>query len=559
MAAIEAIYIFDEHNNPVLDHVYNGRPPAPSTLLPLYLQHPSPRPSLIYLSSTNPPTLLFSIIQDNLLFLAPNSTDVEPLLVLEFLHRVADALEEFLGSPLLASKIAANYDIVAQILAEMADAGVICQGEANILRDSVETGPGVLKNLLGGLPGTTPALGAGSGSNTAFGSGMQRQPPPQNQGTAIPWRRSNVRHTSNELYVDVVESLQVTLAPSGRPLSAFAYGSVAFTSKVSGTPDLLLTMSTGGKGGGMGNRGDQLRQVMERAVFHPCVRLSKWKSEGVMSFIPPDGRFALCGYETDLLGPEASLTLTNNQNTSNSLNLPATIEMKTGLGSNGTDFEVRLSLPSTSSPGSRSAAAASLQSNLSTRAGAFRAGASGDSKASALENLAVHIPIPPSVRNVSELRPTRGEAHWNPADGNVEWRVPAKDLTASGAVLRCTVVGPLDENPDDSSSGAVNSMSASTYDYDEDGPAAYQEVPGAKSSKSALNGVSDAENTAKNRELMPTSATLSFSVKGWLPSGLKVESLLLDTKKSRGLGPEVKPYKGVKYLTVSKEGVEVRC
>ena len=42
-------------------------------------------------------------------------------------------------------------------------------------------------------------------------------------------------------------------------------------------------------------------------------------------------------------------------------------------------------------------------------------------------------------------------------------------------------------------------------------------------------------------------------------SGLKVESLLVDTKKSRGLGAEVKPYKGVKYLTVSKEGVEVRC
>ena len=61
------------------------------------------------------------------------------------------------------------------------------------------------------------------------------------------------------------------------------------------------------------------------------------------------------------------------------------------------------------------------------------------------------------------------------------------------------------------------------------------------------------------KELMPTSASLSFSVKGWLPSGLKVESLLVDTKKSRGVGAEVKPYKGVKYLAVSRDGVEVRC
>lgn len=73
---------------------------------------------------------------------------------------MADALEEFLGSPLLASRITASYDVVAQVLAEMADAGIVCQGEANVLRDVVETGPGVLDNLFGkvGLPGSSPAL-----------------------------------------------------------------------------------------------------------------------------------------------------------------------------------------------------------------------------------------------------------------------------------------------------------------------------------------------------------------------------------------------------------------
>ena len=81
------------------------------------------------------------------------------------------------------------------------------------------------------------------------------------------------------------------VAPSGRPLSAFANGSIAFNSKVSGVPDLLLNLSTGGKGAGMGNRGDQLRSIMERVVFHPCVRLNRWKADGAISFIPPDGRF----------------------------------------------------------------------------------------------------------------------------------------------------------------------------------------------------------------------------------------------------------------------------
>jgi AP-3 complex subunit mu len=58
---------------------------------------------------------------------------------------------------------------------------------------------------------------------------------------------------------------------------------------------------------------------------------------------------------------------------------------------------------------------------------------------------------------------------------------------------------------------------------------------------------------------MPSSANVSFSVKGWLASGIKVESLIVDTRNSRGLGEGIKPYKGVKYLTVSRGGLEIRC
>lgn len=436
----------------------------------------------------------------------------------------------------------------------MADAGVVCQGESNALRDVVETGPGVLKNLLGGvgLPGASPALNAVGSSNLQRPSLTQSQ---TSQGSAIPWRRSNVRHTSNELYVDIVETLSVTLAPSGRPLAALANGSIAFTSKVSGVPDLLLSLSTGGKGAGMGNRGDQLRRVMDGVVFHPCVRLNRWKADGVLSFVPPDGRFALCGYETNLLGPEVSF---NTNAFSSSLDLPVKIEISTGLGSSGTEFEVRAHQGSNSMG---SAAAASLQSALSgPRPGPFKATPSGDSKSPALEDLSIYIPVPPSVRNVSDMRPTRGESNWNPAEGKVEWRIPPRDFGPGGAVLRCTVQGPLSDEDAHVPTGVINGMAATTYDYDEHSGAAYQSQEDKPSlAASSPLGRSANRKAKKNQELMPTSVTLSFSVKGWLASGLKVESLLVDTKKSRGLGPEVKPYKGVKYLTVSRQGVELRC
>lgn len=113
-----------------------------------------PRPALIYLPNTNPPTLLFNLTHANLLFLLTSSSEIEPLLALEFLHRVVDVLEEFIGAPLLSSKIENNYDIVAQLLNEMCDAGAVSTTEGNALRDLVEV-EGWIGKLLGGinLPG----------------------------------------------------------------------------------------------------------------------------------------------------------------------------------------------------------------------------------------------------------------------------------------------------------------------------------------------------------------------------------------------------------------------
>lgn len=93
-------------------------------------------------------------MHSNLLFLLPVSTEIEPLFVLEFLHRVIDVLEEFIGTPLLASKIEGAYEVVAQLLGEVCDAGIVCNTESNALRDDVDT-PGLLGKLFSGvgLPG----------------------------------------------------------------------------------------------------------------------------------------------------------------------------------------------------------------------------------------------------------------------------------------------------------------------------------------------------------------------------------------------------------------------
>lgn len=569
---IEALYIFDEHNTPLLEHTYTGRPPPGSTVLPLYLSEPSPRPSLIYLPNTNPPTLLYSIIHDRLLFLAPCSKDTEPLQVLEFLHRVAEVLEDFLGSPLLSSRIESHYDVVAQLLSEMVDGGIIASTEPNALKDIVEA-PNFIKSLLGGvgLPSTTPSSLTPSATPFSLSSrpSLARPGSNPNAGSSVPWRRANVRHTSNELYVDIVETLQVTIAPSGRPLSAIANGTIAMTAKVSGVPELLLQL---GSMGGVSN-------TVSLPVFHPCVRLNRWKERpGELSFVPPDGRFILAGYEVDLLGPAALDIFSTLKNVSSGpkLNIPAQATIITSLGPVGTDFEVRLTLnprfagkkpssPLPSATGSSFSRGGGLGRGIG--GGGFGGTTQGTTAAPSIEEVVVHVPLPASVKNVTDLRVSKGagEAGYAPGDRGIEWRLSSREVnlimagdrgigTGAIATLRGTVVGA---EADVSLEGGAESLTNNPYEYEEDTASSYQ-APSEAPSVRREDG-NDAKRIKQNKILMPSAATVSFSVKGWLPSGIKVEALNVDAKRSQGLGAGVTPYKGVKYICVSRKGVEARC
>jgi AP-3 complex subunit mu len=351
----------------------------------------------------------------------------------------------------------------------------------------------------------------------------------------VPWRRSNVRHTSNELYVDMIETITATVAPSGRPISALAHGSIVVNSKLSGVPDL--------------------------PVFHPCVRLSHWRDRpGELSFIPPDGKFVLAGYDVELLSPESL-----SPNTAAKLQLPASVTVDTSLGPIGADFEVKLSISSrfltsasvvptaTSGPLGRSA----LGARLAASAPGF--GSGGTTAQPTIEGVVVRVPIPDGVRNMSELRPSRGEAQYSPGDTFVEWSLPDKDITSiaqSSAILRGTVVGASSTDDEDDTADVISDNDHYNYnDKSYQGP-----INVAKNTdEEQYKGQRYARLARQNAMLMPSAATVSFTIRGWLASGIKVESLEINTKSSRGLGAGVTPYKGVKYQTVSRDGIEIRC
>ena len=451
------------------------------------------------------------------------------------------------------------------------------------------------------------------------------------QGPAIPWRKSNVRHTSNELYVDIIESMSVTIAPSGRPLSALVFGTIAFTAELSGVPDLNLSLTTvGGK--------QAVAQKIKLPVFHPCVRLARWREHpGELSFIPPDGGFVLAGYEVDLLPVDPDLDKPPSQ--MEKIFLPATVDIRKSLGPTGSDFEVRLAL-NTDFPGfSRpSPFQGRSQSSIPAATSFLGGGSSSSSSRPSLEEVVVTIPISKAVRNVIEMQASRGDVQYWPGSDVLEWHVPTNGKDAGSvsgvATLRCSVAGYHNtsageddyyyENSDvEANDNLLQGYYDSTYhDADmvmeggqhamtkretkkkkkkkkkvktsskkakpaailgtEDQPAAatasgsastspapskphtpttttVQNSSSSSSQPSIFRPAARKSKTQLNASLMPSSAAVSFAVRGWLPSGIKVDSLTIDPHRSRGLGEGVRPFKGVKYLCISRRGIERRC
>ena len=540
---IEALFIF-ENSNCVLEHTYTARSPSAADLSSRLINQPHPRAPVVQLQDLIPPTTVFSVQHNNLDLICTSSRDAQSFAILEFLYRLIDVFEDFLGSPLLASKIEENYEIVAQLLNEMCDGGVVCNTEGNALREQVEVSSALGKLFTQvGLPGSSPAIGPSNDLASRLKASSSAA-----SGPAIPWRRNNVRHTSNELYVDIVEDLSVIFAPSGRPISARARGSMLFTAKISGVPELSLTLSA--PGGTSSDKSSGISRTMQMPVFHPCVRLARWKDRpGELSFVPPDGKFMLAGYESDLM--PSSLDRDEPPSRAEKVFLPVTVDFKS---KSSTDFEARLTL-NTNFPGiSQASKPAPSRTTSSTTPFSFGSASSGSSNAPTLEAVVVTIPFPPGVRAITDLKPSRGEAMFNDSSRVVEWKIPTKDgATVNGvASLSGAVVGAFSaENSNDIVNASRKSMAE--Y-YDDDVMAA------ADGHDQALNGSTQGigRKPQPAKVVMPRSIAVSFTVKGWLASGIKVDSLLIDVKKSRGLGDGVKPYKGVKYLTVSKKGIERR-
>lgn len=131
--------------------------------------------------------------------------------------------------------------------------------------------------------------------------------PPMAVTNAVSWRSEGIRYRKNEVFLDVVESVNLLVNASGNVIRSEILGAVKMKCYLSGMPELRLGLNdkvmfeSTGRGRSpllkpltSAARGKSIE--MEDVKFHQCVRLSRFENDRTISFIPPDGEFELMSY-----------------------------------------------------------------------------------------------------------------------------------------------------------------------------------------------------------------------------------------------------------------------
>lgn len=213
----------------------------------------------------SPTHYIFQVVREGITFLACTQVEMPPLMATEFLCRVADVLSDYLGG-LDEDTIKDNFVIVYELLDEMIDNGFPLTTEPNILREMIAP-PNIVSKMLSVVTGNSSNV-----SNTL----------PVATASCVPWRKTDLKNTRNEVFVDLVEEMDAIINRDGTLVKCEIYGEVQVNSHLSGLPDLTLSFANA--------------SILNDVRFHPCVRLRPWESQQILSFVPPDGQFKLMSY-----------------------------------------------------------------------------------------------------------------------------------------------------------------------------------------------------------------------------------------------------------------------
>ncbi|BFZ53323.1 AP-1 adaptor complex mu subunit Apm1 [Savitreella phatthalungensis] len=263
-----AVFLLDLKGKTLLSRNYRGDIPmtAVERFMPvLQEQEEEGRQSPVF---TDAGIHYLYIKHNNIYLLAVTRRNSNAFEILQFLHKIVQVFTEYFKE-LEEESIRDNFVIIYELLDEMMDFGHPQTTETKILQEYITQESHELE--------------------------VQVRPPVAITN-AVSWRSEGIRYKKNEVFLDVVESVNLLVSSNGNVVRSEILGAVKMKCFLSGMPELRLGLNDKVmfESTGRTSRGKSIE--MEDVKFHQCVRLSRFENDRTISFIPPDGEFELMSY-----------------------------------------------------------------------------------------------------------------------------------------------------------------------------------------------------------------------------------------------------------------------
>ncbi|KAK9457483.1 Mu homology domain-containing protein [Dipodascopsis uninucleata] len=264
-----AIFFLDLKGKPLLSRNYRGDVPMSAVdKFPMLLLDAEEESSVVPPCFSHEGINYLYIRHSNLYLLALTKRNSNAAEILLFLHKVVQVLTEYF-KVLEEESIRDNFVVIYELLDELMDFGYPQTTETKILQEYITQESHKLE--------------------------VQARPPIA-VTNAVSWRSEGIRYRKNEVFLDVIESVNLLVSSTGTVLRSEILGSIKLKCYLSGMPELRLGLNDRVmfENSGRVSRGKSIE--MEDVKFHQCVRLSRFENDRTISFIPPDGEFELMSY-----------------------------------------------------------------------------------------------------------------------------------------------------------------------------------------------------------------------------------------------------------------------
>ena len=218
-------------------------------------------------------TNFFYTKRSNIWLCAVSRQNINAAMVFEFLNKMIEVMQSYFGK-LTEENVKNNFVLIYELLDEVLDFGYPQNSDTGVLKTFITQ------------QGVRPVTREETATITSAVTGQ------------IGWRREGIKYRRNELFLDVIESVNLLMSQQGQVLSTHVAGRVVMKSYLSGMPECKFGINdkitvenrtknqseTPTNGSNNPNASSSTTTTTTKTAiaiddcqFHQCVKLSKFE------------------------------------------------------------------------------------------------------------------------------------------------------------------------------------------------------------------------------------------------------------------------------------------